>query len=56
MTVVIENTGAERKVKEYKDVTSVSTQQMQTYMYVLKFKDGSEITVPSEHVIISKED
>lgn len=56
MTVVIENKNTAKKYKRYEDVTSVSTQPVQTFMYVIKFKDGSEITVPSDTIIINRED
>ena len=56
MTVVIENKNTEKKYKRFEDVTSVSTQPVQTFMYVIKFKDGSEITVPSDAIIINRED
>lgn len=56
MTVVIENKNTEKKYKKFEDVTSVSTQPVQTFMYVIKFKDGSEITVPSDTIIINRED
>lgn len=56
MTVVIENKNTENEYKKFEDVTSVSTQPVQTFMYVIKFKDGSEITVPSDTIIINRED
>ena len=56
MTVVIENKNTEKKYQKFEDVTSVSTQPVQTFMYVIKFKDGSEITVPSDTIIINRED
>lgn len=56
MTVVIENKNTAKKYKRYEDVTSVCTQPVQTFMYVIKFKDGSEITVPSDTIIINRED
>ena len=56
MTVVIENKNTEKEYKKFEDVTSVSTQPVQTFMYVIKFKDGSEITVPSDTIIINRED
>ena len=43
MTVIIENRNSEIKAKELKNVASVCTQPVQTFMYVIKFKDGSEI-------------
>ena len=56
MTVVIENKNSERKIKEYTDVVSVRTQPVQTFMYVIRFKDGSEITFPSDSIIVNRED
>ena len=56
MTVVIENKNSDRKIKEYTDVVSVRTQPVQTFMYVIRFKDGSEITFPSDAIIVNRED
>lgn len=54
MTVIIENRNSEIKAKELKNVASVCTQPVQTFMYVIKFKDGSEIVYPMDKVVVNK--
>lgn len=56
MTVIIENRNSDKdmKIREFKNVTSVCTQPVQTFMYVIKFKDGSEIVYPMDKVVVNK--